>query len=158
MNSRTAAVLLGLSVAWGIASAETVYKYDGPDGTTYSDRPQPDATSPAETVQLPTGPSAEEQRAAEQRVQRMQDASAEMEESRLATQQAREQQEAVNASTAAEPQAAGSTTTGYPRDPKTRIPIESPDGGEHPIYTPGQRPGDLPSVPRPPVAAPARGR
>lgn len=158
MNCKLTAVLLALSAIWGAAHAETVYKYDGPDGTTYSDRPEQDAASPAEKVQLPAGPSEAEQRAAKQRVQQMQETSAEMEESRRASQQARERQQAEKAPDATEGQIGGSTTVDHRRDPKTRIPVESPDGGEHPIYDSNKRPGSNPGVPRPPVARPARGR
>lgn len=158
MNCKLTATLLVLCAALGATHADTVYKYDGPEGTTYSDRPEPDAATPGEKVQLPAGPSEAEQRAAKQRVQEMQETSAEMEESRRAAQQARERQEAQKPPDTTEEPVGGSSTVLPRRDPKTRIPIESPDGGEHPIYDPNKRPVGPPGIPRPPIARPAQGR
>jgi hypothetical protein len=152
-------MLLAGSALCGAVHAESVYKYDGADGaTTYSDRPEAGVAAEVEKVQLPAGPSQADQRAAEQRVQQMQESSAEMEQSRLANQEARERQKTIEGSTASEEPVGGWSTVDPRRDPKARIPLESPTGGEHPIYQPGIGPGNAPGIPRGPVARPARGR
>jgi hypothetical protein len=149
-----------LVMAWVTGHAETVYKYQNPDGTmSYSDRPEQDVTSTVEKVQLPAGPSDAEQRAANERLEQMQQSSAAMEQSRLANEEALKRQNAVEDAIDPGGEAVGSSTVVDRRfDPKRRIPVESPSGGEHPIYSPGIGPGNAPGIARPAAGAPGRGR
>ena len=149
-----------LVMVWVTAHAETVYKYENPDGTTsYSDRPEQGVTSTVEKVQLPPGPSDAEQRAANQRLERMEQSSAAMEQSRRANEEARKRQNALEDAIDPDAEAGGGSSTVDRRlDPKRRIPIESPTGGEHPIYSPGIGPGNAPGIVRPAAGGPGRGR
>ena len=121
--------------------AETVYKLKDESGATvYSDRPNLQGTTNAGTVDLPPGPSAEEQQAAVQRVRHMQSKSEEMRQIREDKEQERNAEQ-DKTTPVVQIEASGSSTVDDRRlDPKTRIPVETPGGGEHPIYEPGKGP------------------
>ena len=123
-----------------LGHAESVYRLKDESGATvYSDRPDLQGTTNAGTVELNPGPSAEEQQAAEQKVERMEKKSEEMRQSRMEKEQQRNAEQDKNAAAVEEMGASGVRTVDGRRlrDPKARIPVESPDGGEHPIYEPG---------------------
>lgn len=143
--------IVALLVCSAPGHAESVYKLkDSSGATVYSDRPNLPGTTQEGTVDVPPGPSAEQQQAARQNVRQMESKSDELRQSRL--ERAQQGQQAQDRNTAAdeiiESSGVGVVDGRRRRDPKTRIPLESPDGGEHPIYTPrNERP--VPVVPRP---------
>lgn len=144
-----------LSMA-AFAFAEPIYKHiDETGATVYSDRPAVPANTEATKIQLPPGPSQEEQQSAVQRMEDMQQQSESMRSERLAKEQERSQ--AQNAENEKDSQTSSWTSTSDPRrrDPKQLIPTESPTGGEHRIYTPGQGSPPVHGIPRP---TPRRGR
>jgi len=135
-----------------VGHSESVYKLKDESGATvYSDRPDLQGTTNAGTVKLTPGPSAEEQQAAEQKVQRMNSKSEEMRQSRMDKEQQRNAEQDKNTAAVEEMEASGVGTVDDRRlrDPKTRIPVESPDGLGHPIYEPGKgRPVHIAPRPR----------
>jgi len=121
------------------AHAESVYKLkDSTGATVYSDRPDLPGTTHDSTVKLDPGPSAEQQQAAEQQIQQMESKSNEMRETRLDREQTRVESQENNKAAVEEIESSGIDGVDRRRwrDPKARIPMESPDGGEHPIYEP----------------------
>ena len=134
---------------------ESVYKLkDESGGTVYSDRPDLQGTSNVGTVKLAPGPSAEQQEAAKQKVQQMEQSSEEMRQSRIDNEQQRklEQKKDTAAVEEIESSGVGVDDDYRRRDPKARIPMESPDGGEHPIYEPNKgRPVHIAPRPMPRV-------
>jgi len=146
-------ILIVLLLAYAaMGHAESVYKLKDESGATvYSDRPDLQGTTNAGTVKLTPGPSVEEQQAAEQKVERMETKSEEMRQSRMEKEQQRNAEQGKNTAAVEETEASGVgvVDTRRLRDPKTRIPVESPDGGEHPIYEPGKgRPVHIAPRPR----------
>jgi TolA-binding protein len=136
-----AVTLLGLTAT---GHAESIYKLQDESGATvYSDRPNLQGTTKSGTVEITPGPSAEEQQAAQQRVQQMEAKSDEMRQSRMNnTEQKR------NDTTIEEIESSGVGVVDDHRrpDPKARIPVETPNDGEHPIYSPGkERPAVAPN-------------
>jgi len=119
--------------------ADTIRKFEDESGTTvYSDRQQLPGAKEVGTVKLPPGPSEAEQAAAKERVNRTRNTADEMEKSRLS---AHKESTAKNNSPMSEMDQleAGSTNLDNNRsDPKQRIPVEMPAGGEHKIYQPIQ--------------------
>jgi hypothetical protein len=157
--------LIAMAAAAVASASDTAYKYQDESGATvYSDQPGADG---AEKVRIESAPSADARAEAEQRVRRMEETSQELESARKAQQARRAEQEAerrepspISAEPADDPV---TVTGGIRRDPKRRIPVESPSGGEHPIYQPRpgfNRPPSNPALPpRPtPLPAPARPR
>jgi TolA-binding protein len=148
--------------AWVLATTaghtESVYKLkDSTGATVYSDRPNLPGTTNDGTVKLAPGPSIEQQQSAERQVQQMETKSNEMKANRLDRERARSQTQEKTAVTAEEIESSdvGVVDRRRWRDPKARVPAESPDGGEHPIYQPREgRP--VHAAPRP--RAPAGGR
>ena len=144
------AALLASSTA---GHAQSVYKLEDASGATvYSDRPNLPGTTKQGTVNLTPGPSEEQQQAARQNVQQMENKSEEMRESRLNRERKNNQGQARdNAGVGVIESSTVDSVYGRRRlDPKTRIPVESPDGGEHPVYTPiDERPVHVAPHPRP---------
>lgn len=135
--------IIALSAFTTTGQTESVYKLKDESGTTvYSDRPDLRGTTNTGTVELAPGPSAEQQRAAEQKVQRMETESEQMRQSRIDKEQQRNAEQDKGSSVVEDTEAIGVGTAddNRLRDPKTRIPVESRDGGEHPIYEPGKAP------------------
>jgi TolA-binding protein len=132
---------------------ESVYKLkDESGGTVYSDRPELQGTTNVDTVKLAPGPSAEEQQAAKQKVQRMEKSSEEMRQSRINNEQQRKLEQNKETATVEKIESSGVCVDDdyRRRDPKARIPMESPDGEEHPVYEPGkERPVHIAPRPRP---------
>jgi len=121
------------------AYTQSVYKLkDSTGATVYSDRPDLPGTTNDGTVNLTPGPSVEQQQAAEQHVQQMETKSNEMRENRLDRERTRGETQEKSAVTVEEIESSGVGVVDRRRwrDPKARIPNESPDGGEHPIYEP----------------------
>ena len=148
-------ILLSALVAFtATAHSESVYKLKDESGNTvYSDRPSLEGTTNLGTVELAPGPSDEERRAAREQAERMKMNSEKMRQSRIEAEQQR-QKDQRPATVEEIESSGGDVVDGYRRrDPKARIPIESPDGGEHPIYEPGKgRPVPIAPRPRPRVA------
>ena len=148
-------LVLFISLAIYIAAghADSVYKLkDASGATVYSDRPDLKGTTDARTVNLDPGPSDEAQQAARQNVQRMQTQSEELRQSRMGRERQRGTEQDKNPASVEEMEATGVGTVEHrrPRDPKTRIPVESPGDGEHPIYEPREgRPVHIAPRPRP---------
>jgi len=133
------AALLAFTAA---SQAESVYKLkDSSGATVYSDRPNLPGTTKEGTVKVGPGPSAEQQQAAEQNVQQMENKSDEMRRSRMEREQKSARGQDRNTTAVDEIDATGvGVVDGRRRDPKARIPVESRDGGEHAIYEPGKGP------------------
>ena len=146
--------LILIFALWAFASTghtESVYKLKDESGATvYSDRPDLKGTTNTGSVELAPGPSVEEQQAAKQKVRQMETKAEQMRQSRMDEEQQRkaERDEASSAVEETEAIGVGTADDRRLRDPKTRIPVESRDGGEHPIYEPGKAP-PVHVVPRP---------
>ena len=132
---------LAVMLAWGAAAqAESVYKLkDASGATVYSDRPNLPGTTNAGTVELAPGPSVEEQQAADRKVKQMGTEADRLRQSRMGRERDRNDEPNRNAETVDDIESSGvGVVERHPRlDPKRRIPNESPDGGEHPVYEPG---------------------
>lgn len=147
-------LLFVLSASITTGHAETVYKLKDDSGATvYSDRQDLQGTTEAATVKLAPGPSAEDQQAAEQRVQSMRKESDTMQKARLDKEKHRNKTQEMSNTDVREIESSGvGVIDQRPRDPKERIPSESRDGGEHPIYEPNkERPVHIAPRPRPRV-------
>jgi TolA-binding protein len=138
------------------AQTESVYKLkDASGATVYSDKPDLPGTTSDGKVKLAPGPSAEQQQEAEQKVQQMERHSDEMRQSRLDKEQQRNEDQNRDRTAVKEVESSGvGVVDQRRRDPKARIPLESRDGGEHPIYELGKGPPVRP-VPLP-AARPGR--
>jgi hypothetical protein len=137
MRYTAAIILLSLSAFSITAHSDTVYKLKDESGATvYSDRPALQGTTNAGTVDLPSGPSESDQQAAQQRVKGMQQKSDAMEKSRVEKENERKQEARNETAIVSETATTGWNADNRPIDPKTRIPLESPGGGEHPVYQP----------------------
>lgn len=131
--------MAALLLATTAGHTESVYKLkDSTGATVYSDRPNLPGTKNDGTVKLAPGPSIEQQQAAEQKVQQMQTKSDEMKANRLDRERTRSETQEKTAVTVEEIESSGVDVVDRRRwrDPKARVPMESPDGGEHPIYEP----------------------
>ena len=133
--------------------AESVYKLkDASGATVYSDRPNLPGTTQAGTVELAPGPSAEQQQAADERMRQMGSDADRLRQSRLDREHERQTETTRSSGTVEEVEssAVGLADRRRWRDPKRRIPVESPQGGEHPIYEPGRGP-PVHAIPRVPA-------
>ena len=132
---------------------ESVYKLKDESGATvYSDRPDLKGTTNTGTVELAPGPSVEEQQAAKQKARQMETKAEQMRQSRMDEERQRKAEQDKGSSVVEETEAVGVGTADDRRlrDPKTRIPVESRDGEEHPIYEPGKAPPvHITPIPRP---------
>ena len=154
MKFQSLILLVALLALTATGHAESVYKLKDESGATvYSDRPDLKGTTQAGTVKLAPGPSAEDQQAAEQRVQRMQSESDAMQETRLNKEKQRDQAPEAGTAEVGELESSGVDAIDQRRhDPKERIPLESRDGGEHRIYQPNKgRPVHIAPRPSPRV-------
>jgi len=142
-------LLIALLTLTATGQTETVYKLKDESGATvYSDRQNLQGTTEAGTIQLAPEPSAEDRQAAEQRAQSMQRKSDEMQETRLSKEKQRNEEREQGTSGLEEIESSGvEVVDPRRRDPKARIPLESRDGGEHPVYQPNKRPIHI--APRP---------
>lgn len=151
MKSSSLIFMFAFLLPTATGHTETVYKLkDSSGATVYSDRPELQGTTNAGTVKLAPGPSSEEQKAAKQKVQKMEAKSEEMRRSRLDKEQQREEAQVKSNAVVEERESSGVGVVDdhLRRDPKARIPVESPGGGEHPIYEPREG-RHVPITPRP---------
>ena len=142
---------LGLFLIANIAVGQQVFKsIDESGNVTYSSTPPQNAVK-AKPVEIEPGPTEERVRAAQQRAEEMKQQAQSIERSQKPA-----QPEAADSSESPEDveQIDRLGVTGYDRrpDPRTRVPIESPTEGDHPIYT-NPRPPTIQPVPRPRPAA-----
>ncbi len=146
-------LFISLATHTSAGHADSVYKLkDASGATVYSDRPDLKGTTNAGTVNLDPGPSDEAQQAARQNVQRMQTQSEELRQSRMGRERQRGTEQDRSPASVEEMESTGVGTVEHRRlrDPKTRIPVESPGDGEHPIYEPREgRPVHIAPRPRP---------
>ena len=153
MKSTSLFLIAALFALVSTGHTESVYKFkDASGATVYSDRPELEGTTKIGTVKLDPGPSDEEQQAAQQKVQRMKESSEEMRQSRIDNEQQRKVEQNKSTTVVEEIESSGvDVVDGYlRRDPKARIPVESPDGEEHPVYEPREgRPVHIAPRPRP---------
>jgi len=117
--------------------AESVYKLkDAAGETVYSDRPDLPGTTDLGKVELPPGPTAQEQQAAKERLQQMEQESDKMQQSRIEKEKQRAIEATKETKDVGEIESVGQDVD-YDRrrdNLKARIPTESPTGGEHPVY------------------------
>ncbi|MEN8176333.1 MAG: DUF4124 domain-containing protein [Pseudomonadota bacterium] len=149
-------IIIGLAFLVGAlgVNAGKVYKSVDEAGTVvYSDRPLSNLSESSE-VDLPAGPSEEERRSAEARVDKMQETADKMSEQRGAPVKERSGAEAKAAKSAqseSETVVRQENVDRRPRpNPLERVPGETPGGGQHPVYSPGagaEQPVQLPTMP-----------
>lgn len=137
MKSLSLSLMFALLALSATGHAESVYKLkDAAGETVYSDRPNLPGATDVDKVELPPGPTAEEQQAAKARVQQMGLESDEMQQSRMEKEKQRAIEAAKDTTDVGEIESVGQDVDDDRRrdNLKARIPTESPTGGEHPVY------------------------
>lgn len=142
-------LLLALPFAQGVAEQPVYKSIDESGQVIYSTAP-PETAVESRPVEIPPGPTEEQKRAAESLAEKTKRKAESLERER-AVEKEREKvtpspppiEEPVEARGPVE-------IVRVPARPHKRRPIESPDGGDHPVYDPGKRP----IKPRPPRPQP----